>query len=199
MATETWGFDFVHSSVHFSVRHLMVSRVHGRFARWEGEFVFDEADPSRSRVSVRIDASSVETREQDRDAHLRSADFLDVERHPYITFASTSVSAPGDGQFNVTGILTIRGTARPVLMRVEYAGRAKDPWGGERAGFVARTSIDRKDFGLTWNKALEAGGVLVGDRVEIEIDIEAVGQVAQAAPRASANGQALVIESASRD
>jgi polyisoprenoid-binding protein YceI len=186
MATETWGFDLAHSSVKFSVRHLMVSKVHGRFAQWEGDFVFDEANPSRSRVSVRIDAASIETKEKDRDAHLRSADFLDVEKHPSITFESTSVSAARDGQFQVTGILAIRGTAQPALLQVDYAGRVRDPWGGERAGFVARTTIDRKDFGLTWNKALETGGILVGDKVEIEIDIEAVRQVAQAAQGASA-------------
>jgi polyisoprenoid-binding protein YceI len=181
MATETWGFDLVHSSIKFSVRHLMVSKVHGRFGQWEGHFEFDEANPSRSRASVRIDAASIETKEKDRDTHLRSGDFLDVEKHPDITFESTSVAALRDGHFQVTGVLTIRGAARAVLLEVEYAGRAKDPWGGERAGFVARTAIDRKDFGLTWNKALEAGGILVGDKVEIEIDIEAVRQVAQGA------------------
>jgi polyisoprenoid-binding protein YceI len=181
MATgTTWGFDLVHSSVKFSVRHLMVSRVHGRFADWAGEFVFDEANPSHSQVSVRIDAASIETKEKNRDTHLRSADFLDVERHPNIMFRSTSVSSPRDGQFHVTGILTIRGTPLPVLLQVEYAGRVRDPWGGERAGFVARTSIDRRDFGLTWNKALETGGILVGDKVDIEIDIEAVRKAAQA-------------------
>jgi polyisoprenoid-binding protein YceI len=186
MAIETWTFDLAHSSINFSVRHLMVSKVHGRFGKWEGDFRFDEDDPARSQVRVRIDAASIETQQKERDAHLRSADFLEVEKHPNITFESTSITARDDGRMKLNGILAIRGVEQQVTLDVDFGGRAKDPMGGERGGFTARTSIDRKDFGLTWNQALEAGGILVGDKVEIEIDIEAVRQVAQARQGASA-------------
>jgi len=164
----------VHSSINFWVRHMMVSKVRGRFTKWTGTIEMDEASPANSRVEVQIDASSIDTKEEKRDGHLRSPDFLESEKHPQIAFRSTGVEPNGDKRFNVKGDLTIRGTTRPVVLDVEYAGRMKDPWGGERAGFSARTSLDRKDFGLTWNQVLEAGGILVGDRVEIDIEVEAV-------------------------
>lgn len=173
MTIEKWNFDLVHSSINFWVRHLMVSKVRGRFTKWSGLIELDEVNPGASRAEVEIDASSIDTKEEQRDAHLRSVDFLDVETHPKITFRTTAVSGGVDRRFRVTGDLAIRGTTRPVVLDVEYAGRVKDPWGGERAGFSAKTSIDRKDFGLTWNKALDAGGVVVGDKVEIDIEIEA--------------------------
>jgi len=174
MAIEKWEFDLTHSSINFAVRHLMVSKVRGRFSKWTGSIELDEQNPAASRTEVQIDASSIDTKEEQRDAHLRAADFLDVGKHPHILFRSTKVEAAGDSRYRMTGDLTIRGVVRPVVLDVEYAGRVKDPWGGERAGFTATTSIDRKDFGLTWNQTLDAGGVVVGDKVEIDLEIEAV-------------------------
>jgi polyisoprenoid-binding protein YceI len=174
MAIEKWEFDLTHSSINFAVRHLMVSKVRGRFSKWTGSIELDEQNPAASRTEVQIDASSIDTKEEQRDAHLRAADFLDVDKHPHILFRSTKVEAAGDSRYRMTGDLTIRGVVRPVVLDVEYAGRVKDPWGGERAGFTATTSIDRKDFGLTWNQTLDAGGVVVGDKVEIDLEIEAV-------------------------
>ena len=180
MATERLDFDLVHSSIGFWVRHLMVSKVHGRFSQWSGSLEFDEQDPGASRVTVSIEAASIDTREASRDAHLRSPDFLDAERFPQITFTSSSVTRKA-GDLLVTGELTIRGVTRPVQLGVEYSGRVTDPWGGERLGFSAKTAINRSDFGLAWNQVLEAGGVVVGDRIEISLEVEAVRHVAQAA------------------
>jgi polyisoprenoid-binding protein YceI len=178
MALEKWEIDSSHSGVHFSVRHMVVAKVRGQFARWSGSFVADDGDLGQARVEVAIDASSIDTGLADRDAHLRSQDFLDVGRFPEITFTSKRVEGQGDEALRVTGDLTIRGVTREVLLEVEPGGRTKDPWGNERAGFTARAAIDRKDFGLTWNQVLEAGGVLVGDRISIEIEVEAVKQSA---------------------
>jgi polyisoprenoid-binding protein YceI len=183
MTMQQWNSDLSHSSVGFSVRHLMVSKVHGRFSTFKGVLELDEEDLTRSRIDVEIDAASLDTREPKRDEHLRSADFLDVAKHPTITFRSTSIERDG-GDYRVLGDLTIAGTTRPVTLEVEDAGRVKDPWGGERAGFSARTTIHRKDFGLTWNVALEAGGVLVGDKIEITIELEAIKAVAARADAA---------------
>jgi polyisoprenoid-binding protein YceI len=158
----------------------MVSKVHGRFLRWSGSFAFDEANPAASRVEVKIDANSIYTEEDKRDAHLRSADFLEVEKFPHIEFKSTAIERQGEA-LRLTGDLTIHGVTHPVTLEVEYAGRVKDPWGGERVGFSAKTAISRKDFGLTWNILLEAGGVTVGDKVEIGIEVEAVKAAAKAA------------------
>jgi len=181
MATEQLNFDLVHSSIGFWVRHLMVSKVHGRFSQWAGTLEFDEQHPGGSRVAVRIDAGSIDTREAPRDAHLRSPDFLDAEHFPHITFTSTGVERKSGADLRVTGDLTIRGVTRPVQLDAEYAGRVKDPWGGERLGFSARTTINRSDFGLTWNQLLEAGGVAVADKIEISLEIEAVKSAVQAA------------------
>ena len=170
----TWDIDTVHSSVGFTVRHLVISKVHGRFARWIGTLTLDDARPERSRVEARIEAASIDTHEPQRDAHLRSADFLDAEKHPEITFHGTGITRTGEGRFELAGDLTIAGVTRPVRLEVEALGRTKDPWGGERAGFTARTTIDRRDFGLVWNQALETGGVVVGEKVEITIEVEAV-------------------------
>ena len=172
MATN-WSFDPTHSHIGFSVRHLMISKVRGQFNKWESSFAFDEADPTASKLSVRIDAASIDTREEKRDAHLRSPDFFDVEKFPALTFESTKIDRDGD-DFVVSGNLTIRDVTRPVQLKVESLGRTRDPWGGERVGFSAATSINRKDFGLHWNVALETGGVVVGDKIEIGIEIEAV-------------------------
>jgi polyisoprenoid-binding protein YceI len=180
MALESWNFDLAHSGVHFWVRHVMVSKVHGRFLKWSGTLAFDDANPAASHVEIKIDAGSIYTEEPKRDGHLKSADFLDVEKYPHIDFKSTAVERVGE-EFRVTGDLTIHGVTRPVALEVEYAGRVKDPWGGERVGFSAKTAISRKDFGLTWNVVLEAGGVTVGDKIEIAIEVEAVKAAAKAA------------------
>jgi len=174
MALERWSFDLVHSSINFWVRHMMVSKVHGRFGQWTGTLDFDEQNPSASRLDVQIDAASIDTREAQRDAHLKSADFFDVEKYPQLTFKGTQVTSTAPGVLQVAGDLTIRGITKPVVLAVEYAGRAKDPYGAERAGFSAKATLHRKDFGLTWNKALEAGGVALGDAIEINLEIEAV-------------------------
>ncbi len=178
MAFETWEIDSSHSGIHFSVRHMVVAKVRGQFARWSGTVVAENGDLGHASASAVIDASSIETGVVDRDKHLKSPDFFDVAGHPEITFNSTRVEKLGEERLRVLGDLTIRGATREVVLDVEYAGQTKDPWGNVRAGFTAKTSIDRKDFGLTWNQLLEAGGVMVGDRVEIEIEVEAVKQAA---------------------
>jgi polyisoprenoid-binding protein YceI len=170
----TWDIDLAHSSVGFTVRHLVISKVHGRFRRWSGLLTLDPAHPADSSIEVRIETASIDTDEPKRDAHLRSADFFDAEKNPVISFRSTRVQATGEGRYEATGDLTIGGVTRSVKLDVEALGQTKDPWGGERAGYSARTSIDRRDFGLTWNQALETGGVVVGEKVEIEIEVEAV-------------------------
>jgi polyisoprenoid-binding protein YceI len=174
-APARWTLDPAHSEVGFRVRHMMVSWTKGRFGAFSGTVVLDDAHPERSTVEVSIEAASIDTREPQRDQHLRSADFLDVERHPRIAFRSTAVTPAGGGAFEVRGELTIRGVTRPVTLEVEGLGPAhRDPWGGVRRGAQARTRIDRKDFGLVWNGVLEAGGVLVGDEVRIELEVELV-------------------------
>ncbi len=169
-----WTPDLVHSSVGFSVRHLVVSKVRGKFAKWSGTIRMDEHDLARAEVDVSIETASVDTGVEQRDNHLRSPDFFDVEKFPQLRFTSKKVEALGGDELRVTGDLTMHGVTREVTLEVEHAGRAKDPWGGARAGFSARTTLDRKDFGLGWNQLLEAGGVLVGERVDIEIEVEAV-------------------------
>ena len=173
MATTKWNFDLSHSSLNFHVRHLMVSKVHGRFTKWDGMLAIDDADPAKSHVEVNIDAASVDSKEEKRDAHLKSADFFDVEKFPQLTFRSTKVKKTDDG-YAVTGDLTIHGVTKPVVLEMEGGEVVKDPWGGTRTGFSGKTSINRKDFGLHWNVALETGGILVGDKVEITLEIEAV-------------------------
>lgn len=181
MTLEKWEIDSSHSGIHFSVRHMVIAKVRGHFARWSGSLLAEGGDLSRAKVDVVIDASSIDTGVADRDTHLKSPDFLDVATFPEITFKSTRVETQSDKALRVTGDLTIRGVSREVVLDVESAGQAKDPWGNLRAGFTAKTAIDRKDFGLTWNTVLEAGGVMVGDRVTIEIDVEAVKQTAATA------------------
>jgi polyisoprenoid-binding protein YceI len=181
MALEKWKFDTVHSSVSFSVRHLMISKVHGSFKTWSGSLETDDANPANSKVQVSIDAASIDTKEPQRDDHLRSADFLDAANHPKVTFESTGVQKVNDEHFKVSGNLTIRGVSKPVTLDTEYFGRQKDPWGGERAGFSAKTSVERKDFGLVFNIALDGGGFVIGDKVEITLDVQAVKETAAAA------------------
>jgi polyisoprenoid-binding protein YceI len=176
--TTSWNIDTTHSGINFSIRHMVVSKVRGRFTRFSGTLALDEADLSRSVVEATIDASSIDTGTAQRDEHLRSADFFDVARFPELRFRSTRIERLAEDRYRVAGDLTIRDVTRPVSLEVEYGGRARDPWGNERAGFIARTSLDRKDFGLRWNQALEAGGVLVGDRVDIDLEVQAVKAVA---------------------
>jgi polyisoprenoid-binding protein YceI len=181
MTTQTWQIDSAHSGIHFSVRHLVIAKVRGQFSRWTGTLTVPDGDFTRASVDVTIDATSIDTGVADRDTHLRSADFFDAESFPELTFRGRRVEPKGGDRFTLVGDLTIRGTTREVALDVESAGQTKDPWGNVRAGFAARTSIERKDFGLTWNQALETGGVMVGDKVEIEVEVEAVRQDATAA------------------
>lgn len=178
--TNRWDIDVGHSAIHFWVRHMVISKVHGRFARWSGALELDLADPTRSSVDVRIDAASIDTQVADRDAHLRSADFLDVANHPELTFRSTRIEKAGEG-YRVVGNLTLHGVTREVVLDAEFTGTGKDPWGNERAGFSARTALDRKEYGLAWNAALETGGLLVGEKVEITLEVEAVKKAAAVA------------------
>ena len=170
----TWALDPVHSSVEFAVRHLMITTVKGRFAGVQGTVVLDDATPSGSSAEITIQGSSIDTREPQRDAHLRSADFFDVEKFPTLTFRSTSVRDWQDEGFTLVGDLTIHGVTREVALDVTNEGRTKDPWGGERAGFTATTKIKRSEFGLTWNQLLETGGLAVSDEVKISLDIQLV-------------------------
>ena len=179
MALASYSIDTAHSSVNFAVRHMVVAKTRGRFTKFSGSFSFDAADPSKSTVSVTIDASSIDTHEPQRDGHLRSPDFLDADTHKEITFTSKRVEGSGD-ELRVVGDLTIRGVTHEVTLDVEHHGGGKDPWGNEKTGFSAKTSINRKDYGLTWNQVLETGGVLVGEKIEIEIDVEAVKDKAAA-------------------
>jgi len=178
MALERWEIDSGHSGIHFSVRHMVVAKVRGQFARWSGTILAEDGDLARASVEAVMDASSIETGVADRDAHLKSPDFLNVASYPALTFRSKGVERLGGDRLRVLGDLTIRGVSREVALDVEYAGRTKDPWGNERAGFTAKTSIDRGEFGLIWNQMLEAGGLMVGERVDIEIEVEAVKQTA---------------------
>jgi polyisoprenoid-binding protein YceI len=174
-ATRTFAIDRAHSEAAFTVRHLL-TRVRGRFIEFDGAIDFDPADPATGSAHVTIQAASVDTNEPARDAHLRSADFFDVDEHPTLTFVSQRVRVREDRRLDVEGDLTIRGVTRPVTLDVSYLGLAKDPWGVERAGFEATATINRKDFGLAWNAALETGGFLVGDEVRIDLSVQAVAK-----------------------
>ncbi len=181
MAASIWNIDTTHSAIHFSVRHMVVSKTRGRFTKWSGQLTFDPANPAGASVQVTIDPASIDTADAQRDAHLKSADFFDVEKHPTAAFRSTKVDALGGNRYRITGDLTVHGVTRPVVLDATYEGTGKDPWGGERAGFSATTTIDRRAFGLEWNKALETGGVLVGEKVELNLEVEAVKAAQQAA------------------
>jgi polyisoprenoid-binding protein YceI len=174
-ATTTWQLDPVHSVAEFKVRYMMISNVKGQFSGISGILHVDEADISKSYVEATIDAASVNTREPQRDGHLKSADFFEVEKFPTLSFQSTHVRRAGRGELSVEGDLTIHGVTRNVTFDVEGpSSPAKDPWGNTRVGLFATTKINRKDFGLTWNAALETGGILVGDEVTIALDIQFV-------------------------
>lgn len=180
-----WNIDAAHSQATFSVKHMMISTVKGHFEVLSGQLELDEQHPENSWVEAEVDAASINTRDAKRDGHLRSADFFDVEKYPKITFRSNRVEAKGDNEYRVTGNLTIHGVTKEVTFDADYAGQLpKDPFGFQRAAFNAKTTINRKDFGLNWNVALETGGVMVSEKVNIEIDLEAVQKVE--APAAAA-------------
>ena len=174
----SWQIDPSHSAVQFSVRHMMISTVRGEFDRFSGEVGFDEANPAATTVDIQIEADSINTRDAKRDGHLRSADFFDAEQYPTLHFKSTRVEVKDDTHARLIGDLTIRDVTHEVALDVEYVGQAKSPWGTTSAGFSAVTRINRKDWGLNWNQALETGGVLVGDEIKIDIELELVQQVA---------------------
>lgn len=172
-----WNIDAAHTLVEFSAKHMMITTVKGRLADVSGSLKIDEAHPERSSVEVELTAASIDTRSEQRDQHLRSADFLDVEHFPVVRFRGNRVVGarlePGKS-FQLIGDLTIRDVTREVTLDATFEGRGRDPWGGERVSFSASTKIDRRDFGLTWNTALEAGGVLVSNDIKIQIEVQAV-------------------------
>ncbi len=170
----SWKIDNAHSQIEFTVRHMMISNVRGRFERFGGKVEFDEADPTRSTVEVEIEAASINTKDAKRDGHLRSPDFLDAEHSPTVTYQSRRIEKIDDHHGRIIGDLTVRGKTREVVLDVEYSGQAKSPWGKMSAGFTANTKFNRKDWGLTWNMALETGGVLVGDEVSVQIELEII-------------------------
>ncbi|HKB99436.1 MAG TPA: YceI family protein [Terriglobales bacterium] len=173
--TTTWNIDPIHSSAQFKVKHMMISNVKGEFSAVTGALKLDGASITNSRIEASIDAATINTRDAQRDAHLKSGDFLDAEKFPVLTFQSTRVSKMGDSELAVEGDLSIRGVTRNVVFEVEGPSvPTKDPWGNTRIGLSATTRINRKDFGLTWNAALETGGILVGDEVAITLDVEFV-------------------------
>ena len=172
----SWTIDSAHTEVNFTVRHMMISNVRGQFQKVNGSVEFDEAQPANTRVDVQIEAASVNTKEEKRDTHLKSPDFFAAEKYPYLTFKSKRVEVKDAQHARLIGDLTIRDVTREVALEVEYNGSAKSPWGTMSAGFSAKTSIKRKDWGLNWNVALETGGWLVGDDININIELEIVKQ-----------------------
>lgn len=175
MSTNTYDIDPTHSSAHFKVRHLMISWVRGEFTKVSGKVTFDDANPAASNVAAEIDVNSINTREPDRDKHLLSADFLDAANYPVIKFQSTGVARDGSDEYKLNGNLTIRGITHPVVLEVDsVTPEIKDPWGLFRRGAAATTKISRKEFGASFHQVLETGGVVVGDEVEISIDVELV-------------------------
>jgi polyisoprenoid-binding protein YceI len=173
-AAAAWQVDPVHSHVEFSVRHLMIATVRGRFATLAGTLTGDDDHGDTAAIEITIPAASIDTREPQRDAHLRSADFFDAANHPEIRFRSTRITQPRDAAFAVQGDLTIRGITKPITLTVHRGGRVRDPFGSERVAFSTTAKINRRDFGLNWNQVLETGGVLVGDEVTVSIDLELV-------------------------
>jgi polyisoprenoid-binding protein YceI len=173
MALEKWNFDTQHSSIGFKVRHMMVSKVRGRFTKWSGHLEIDEANPGASKIDVEIDMTSIDTQEPQRDAHLRTGDFFEVEKFPTITFKKTGAERVSGDKFKLTGDLTIRGVTKPITLEIEHNGRATHPQMGEKIGYSAHGSLSRKEFGLVYNMALEAGGVVISDNVDLELEIEA--------------------------
>ncbi len=176
MASRTWNFDVPHCSLQFVARHMVVAKVNGRFDRFSGSLQFDPEKPNEGQVKVEIDAASVNTNSTDRDNHLRSPDFLDVASSPQLTFRSTKFESTGPSSLKVHGDFTLRKVTKPVVLEVRQLGLLKDPWGLDRILFNAKTMLQRSDYGLVWNKALDNGGWLVSERVELELDVQAVAQ-----------------------
>lgn len=186
MSKSTWVLDPSHTLIEFSVKHMMIATVKGRFGQFEGVVEADLPDLSTADISVTITAASVDTRVADRDTHLRSADFFDVENYPVITFRSRRVEHVGGSEYRIIGDLTIKDVTREVVLDAEFAGTGRSPWGQEVAGFNAETVINRKDWRLNWNVALEAGGVVVAEKVKLSIEAEAIKQEAPAEEKAQA-------------
>lgn len=170
----SWKIDTAHSNIAFSVRHMMISKVRGSFEAFDGSVELDEQTPANTKVDVRIDAASINTRQEQRDTHLRSPDFLNAEQYPTLTFVSKRVEVVGDQQARLTGDLTIRDITKEVVLDVAYTGQARSPWGSVSYGFNGSTTINRKEWNLVWNQGLETGGVLVGDEIEIDIELELI-------------------------
>lgn len=171
-----WKIDPAHSEIGFAAKHMMISTVRGRFSEVSGFIAFDEGDLTSASIDVEIGVASVDTRQEGRDNHLRSADFFDAENHPSMKFVSTKIEPTKGDQYKITGDLTIRGTSHEVTLDASFEGMHADPWGGTRAGFSATGKINRHDFGLNWNATIEAGGVVVGPEIKIQLDVEAVKQ-----------------------
>jgi polyisoprenoid-binding protein YceI len=172
----TWALDTAHTSVQFSAKHMMISTVRGHFGEVTGELQLDEKDFTKSTVDAKIDLAGLTTRDEKRDAHLHSGDFFDTVTYPTATFKSTRIEKTGDNSYKVTGDLTIRDITKEIVLDADFEGFNTSPWGSQVLAFTANTKINRKDFNLNWNVALEAGGVLVGDNIKIEIDVEAIKQ-----------------------
>jgi polyisoprenoid-binding protein YceI len=170
----TYSVDPSHSEIGFSVRHMMFAKVRGQFKTWNVKLAYDAQNPAKSTIEVDVDTASVDTRDDQRDGHLRSGDFFESEKFPKMTFKSTHIEPSDTGKYKVTGDLTIRGVTHPVTLAVEQTGAGKDPWGNDRLGFSAHGEIHRGEWGLKWNQALEAGGVLVSDKVDIHVEAEVV-------------------------
>jgi polyisoprenoid-binding protein YceI len=173
MTISKWALDPAHSSIDFSVRHMMIAKVKGSFNNFTATIEADPTDLTTANVEFNVDLASVDTRNEDRDNHLRSADFFDVENHPNMTFTSTSIVKKDEGEYELTGDLTLHGVTRSETFTVTYEGTGKDPWGNEKVGFNAEGKIKRSEYGLTWNAALETGGVLVGDEIKVALEIQA--------------------------
>lgn len=174
MTKTNWTIDPTHSEIGFSVKHMMISKVKGGFDKFDAKIVADPTDLTTAEIEFVIDVASIDTRNDDRDTHLRSADFFEVEAYPNLTFKATKIKKTDDDEYEVTGEVNLHGVTRQETFDVTFEGQGKDPWGNEKAGFSAKTKIKRSDYNLTWNAALETGGVLVGDQIKINIEIQAV-------------------------
>jgi polyisoprenoid-binding protein YceI len=188
-APQEYDIDASHSSVGFKIRHI-VSKTSGNFKKFAGKFTYDPKDDKVWKVEAEIDTATIDTNDKKRDEHLRSPDFFDVKKYPKMTFKSTKVLEHDDEKAKVEGDLTLHGVTKPVVLDIEYTGEGTDPWGNKKAGFTATTKIDRKDFGLTWNKTLDAGGVVVGDDVNIALEIEGTAAKAMADGKAASTKKA---------
>ncbi|MEN0588060.1 YceI family protein [Kurthia gibsonii] len=173
MTKQVFKVDGAHSNLGFEVKHMMIAKVRGSFDTFTADLKLDPEDLTDAEIKFIIDVASINTRNEDRDMHLRSEDFLDAEKYPQMTFVATDIKKTGDAEYDLTGDFTIRDVTKPVTFKVEYTGRGRNPWGAEVVAFEANTKINRKDFGLTWNSTLETGGVLVGEEIKIHVEIEA--------------------------